>query len=115
MDTQEPPDDDSVSSLTEEQVTPLLEKTQDEFRKIGLYLSGVIVQEDIRPDAELEPGEHRVHRLMVQFDLGEIAFSTRMTDPEAAGVDDTFREIAAADVEEQIEEIRRKYGKKKPE
>lgn len=108
--------DDAEERPTElpvDKVEPLLERVQDEFRKRGLYLSGVLVQEDARPDDELEPGEPRMHRLMLQFDLGDIAFSDRQDAPEKAETDDKFREIANGDVDERIAELREQYGKGK--
>lgn len=115
-DEEEAPDEDErESELPVDKVEPLLERVQDDFRKVGLYLSGVLVQEDARPDDELEPGEQRTHRLMLQFDLGDLAFSTRMDAPEVAATDDTFREIANADIEERVAELRGLYGKGKGE
>lgn len=115
MDTDEAPpgdsDDERVSDLPPEKVHALLERLQDAYRKRGLYLSGVMVQEDMTPDDADEPREHR---MIVQFDIGDLAFSEKMDDPETAEMNDTFRGIERAELDRQIEEIRDFY-RKRPE
>lgn len=115
MDTDEAPegeaDGERVSDLPPEKVHALLERVEDAYRKKGLYLSGVMVQEDMTPDDADEPREHR---MIVQFDLGDLAFSEKMDDPENAEINDQLRGIEHAELDRQIEEIREQY-RKRPE
>lgn len=118
MDTDEAPegeaDGERVSNLPPDKVHALLERMEDAYRKEGLYLSGVMVQEDMTPDDNLEPGEPREHRIITQFDIGDLAFSERMADPKTAEVNDQLRGIERAELERQVEEIREQY-RKRPE
>ena len=66
---------------------------EDVARPLGLYAAAhMIVPATIGHPAG---GGGPVPALSVQFDIGEVAFSDRVQNPDAAAVNQTFREIEA--------------------
>lgn len=101
------PDDDEnlPASLPEEKMQPLMEKFTAAARRIGLNPQAIALNLDKSP----EPGDEAKHSLIVQFEIGDRAFSVQVQDPETDKMNDQFRKIARADVDDEIDRIRRQY------
>lgn len=85
-----------------EKLAPVIEKLQEEARKIGLYVSAAFLQ----PDPMTIPGEKTEPRIIVTFAVGDVAFSDRVQNPEQDEVEDQFRGIEHGMVRDQVEEIK---------
>lgn len=97
--------------LPEEKLREKVEELEDKCRKVGLYLNGVALNIDQGPQDEEDTDPIKAHSLLVQFGIGDVAFSKRIQDPEQDKMDDEFRVIAAADVDDDMERIRQQYLK----
>lgn len=93
--------------VPEEKLKELADVLSDKSRKIGLYSLGVGFIED--PDSE--EGEPSQHTLVMQYQIGDIAFSPRVQDPETDQMNDEFRKIATATIDDDVEEIKKRYLK----
>jgi len=95
--------------IPEEKFEALVDKFADESRKIGLYVNGVAlnVDEDDIPDKK--------HMLVMQFVIGDVAFSDRIQDPEADEFDLEFKKIEKGTIIDQMQNIREQYEKREKE
>lgn len=93
---------------TEEQLGGLIERFEDQTRKIGLYLkhAGLHVE-----PSSLDKTESEDPKLVMIFGIGSVAFSPRIQDPEQDEINDQFRQIASSSVDDDIESIRKRYKK----
>ena len=91
--------------IPEEKFESLVDKLADDSRKIGLYVNGVAlnVDEDDTPD--------KMHMLVMQFVIGDVAFSDRVQDPEADEFDLEFKKIEKGTIIDQMQNIREQYEK----
>lgn len=89
----------------EEKYRTLVGQVEEKCRKIGLYLTGAQVATD----------GSRMGRLVVvaTFDIGDLAWTNRVVNPEQAKVDDTVREMEDVMTEAQIEAMRQEYLRRK--
>lgn len=108
FDEAEVPDEQNLP-FPPEKVDEKLRELQEVTRKFGLYLQGATLGIDEKGDEET--GE-KYHKLYAQFLVGDIAWSSRVQDPEQDKIDNEFRSIAVGTVEDDFEEIRKKYQKK---
>lgn len=92
--------------LPEEGLRALTESVQDGLRKIGLYVEGM----GINIDTDEDPAE-RVHSLMLQCGIGDVAFSKRVQDPEGDSFDTEFKKIELGATDDQISGIINQYKK----
>lgn len=94
---------------TEEQLGGLIERFENETRKIGLYLKHAGLHVD--PSSPDEPSERQDPKLVMIFGIGSVAFSSRVQDPEQDEINDEFRRIASSSIDDDIESIRQRYKK----
>lgn len=94
--------------LPEDKMSELIEGVTEGARKIGLYTTGVGFLVDERDEEEHPEKEHK---LLMSFRIGDVAFSPRIQDPEQDEFNDQFRRIAASSVDDEVEDIRRRYSK----
>lgn len=99
---------DLPPNFPEDKFQDLLEKMGDKARQIGLYVNGAA----LNVDEEGEPltGEKR-HVLVMQFTVGDVAFSKRVQDPEEDQFDTEFKKFESGQVKDQVEDIRQRYLK----
>lgn len=78
----------------------LVEDLENETRKIGLYMDY----------ARVMPGDEEGTKLMVHtsFLVGDIAWSTRVQDPDQHEIDKQFQSVTDGLEDEQLNEVRRK-------
>jgi hypothetical protein len=51
--------------------------------------------------------------LVMQYQVGDVAFSPRVQDPETDQINDQFREIALDSLDDDVQSIKDKYRKDK--
>ena len=101
------PSEDPNDPFNEQNLTDVMEKLQEETRKMGLYVStAVLHQEPVHDPALAAAGEKPQTKLIVSFTLGDIAFSDRIQNPEKDQVEDQFREIEHGTIRDQVEDIK---------
>jgi hypothetical protein len=97
------PDDQEVfpPGVTEEHVEKLLEAVKEALTGIGLYMS---------PAAAIERrGDHLF--VTANLEVGQIAFSKGVQDPEQAQFDDQFRSLEQADAYCEADEILSEFSR----
>lgn len=85
--------------VTQEMVEALVRRVVEACEKIGLYASDTI---------QVESHSGRLV-VLANFQVGDIAFSQRVQNPEQDAFDDQFRAIEADSVADQAEDIRNKF------
>lgn len=85
--------------VTKEKVEALLEEAAGELKKIGLYA---------HPVMQLDVQSGQVIAYMA-FEVGQLAFSKRVQNPEQDEVDRAFHQFEAQATRERYEEIRKKF------
>lgn len=91
--------------VTQEMVNALINRVVEACEKIGLYASG---------DMTVESHGGRIV-LLANFQIGDIAFSQRVQNPEQDAFDDQFRAIEADSVADRADDIRNMFKKDKPD
>lgn len=89
----------------EERYRTLIVQVEESMRRIGLYLDGANV-------ASSEDHPERVY-VMARFDIGDLAFTPRVIDPDTAKVDDAVREMEDDMTQARIEAMRQEYLRRK--
>lgn len=92
--------------VPEEELQQLTTALEENARKRGLYLAGIAVSVVQDPENTGEPTP-----LIVQatFQVGTVAFSTRVQDPEQDAVEDEVRGFERDITETQWNELRQQY------
>lgn len=102
------PEDEVRRQAFHQEIDTLMERAGDELdedlRKIGLYVQGRQVAQVHTPFG-MKPA------LVLSANVGEIAFRSRVQDPEMDKIDRQFREIAAEDQVNGFLETRRELAK----
>jgi hypothetical protein len=99
-------DDEQMPPLpfgaTMEQVEALVKQAEEDLAKIGLYAE---------PAAQSRHGDDELYLLM-NFRVGDVAFTKRVQDPETDKTDDVIRGMESNAVFETRDEIIERYKRK---
>lgn len=108
-----------------DEIDELVQKLRDTTEKIGLYMHGATVQSSAEPEVlqselaqgktirDLIEGESVDFLIRATFNVGEVAWSDRVLDPERAVADFDFRVAAPTENEIALEVIRREIREQK--
>lgn len=96
--------------IPEEKLRELSERLEDRARKRGLYLAGIAVSVVQDPEGTGTPAPYVVQ---ATFQVGSVAFSLRVQDPEQDAVEDQVREFERDISEAQWNELREQYRQRR--
>ena len=106
-DSDEPGDDDQKlpDGVTEEMVKDRLKEMAEVLSRLGIYSSPDLIC-DVDDDGKIA--------IFVTAEIGDLAFSSRVQDPEQTEVDKTFHQFETDAVRDRFQEIKDKFsGKRK--
>lgn len=112
-------------SDSNEQAVKIIENIKGAYEKIGLYAQDAsfhadnieaIVKED---DPDYSPDIHEIIKngesnilATVRFDIGDVAWSDRVLDPDKYDTDKQFAAIVPSEEEMALEEMKKLFGDK---
>lgn len=85
---------------TEEQVEALVTQVVDNVEKLGVYSDG--------PPVFMTHKDGRLG-FVVQFTVGDVAFTKRVQNPQQDEIDSTFHKFQSDEVREKFESIKEKF------
>lgn len=97
------------SPIPEEQIRALSERLEDNARKQGLYLAGIAVS--VVQDSQ--PGEPHPYVVQATFQVGNVAFSARVQDPERDKIEDEVRVFEREITETEWNALREQYRRQR--